>query len=99
MIRKFNIITSSLLLLVFILPSIVKLEHHHKHLISETQTASPVFSEKCVEFAVSNFLFSYQTMFLQVYQRKKPQFITSIITIPYIIPISQNSHFHYERRL
>ena len=55
MIRKFNNITSSLLLLVFLLPSIVKLEHHHKHLISEAQTAYPVFTEKC---SICSFEFS-----------------------------------------
>jgi hypothetical protein len=58
MIRKFSNITSSLLLLVFLLPSIVKLEHHHKHYISETPTDNHnlAFTDKCIicsfEFSV-----------------------------------------------
>ena len=42
--------------MVFMMPSIVKIEHHHKHLISETQTGYPVFTEKC---AICNFEFSF----------------------------------------
>jgi hypothetical protein len=57
MLRKFKNITSSLLLMVFLLPSIVKLEHHHKHPFSETQTAnhSLFFTEKC---SICSFEFS-----------------------------------------
>jgi len=56
MLRKFKNITSSLLFLVFLLPSIVKLEHQHKHLTSEVPTTYPVFTEKC---AICNFEFSF----------------------------------------
>ena len=58
MIRKFKNITSILLLLVFLLPSIVKLEHHHRHPFPETQTANhnQVFTEKC---AICSFEFSF----------------------------------------
>ncbi len=57
MIRKFNNITSLLLLLVFLLPSIVKLEHHHEHVEcnAKNEKHKHVFHEKC---AVCNFEFS-----------------------------------------
>jgi hypothetical protein len=55
--RKFKNITSLLLLLVFILPSIVKLEHHHEHFECKAKNEKHyhVFHEKC---AVCNFEFS-----------------------------------------
>lgn len=57
MLRKFKNITSSLLLMVILLPSIVKLEHHHKHSFPDTQTANHnlFFTEKC---SICSFEFS-----------------------------------------
>ncbi len=57
MIRKFKNIASLLLLLVFLLPSIVKLEHHHEHFECKAKNEKHyhVFHEKC---AVCNFEFS-----------------------------------------
>ncbi len=57
MIRKFKNIASLLLLLVFLLPSIVQLEHHHKHFIYKAKNEKQylVFQEKC---GICNFEFS-----------------------------------------
>jgi hypothetical protein len=57
MIRKFKNIASLFLLLVFILPSIVRLEHHHEHFECKAKNEKHyhVFHEKC---AVCNFEFS-----------------------------------------
>jgi len=57
MIRKFNNIASLLLLLVFLLPSIVKLEHHHEHFECKAKNEKHyhVSHEKC---AVCCFEFS-----------------------------------------
>ena len=57
MIRKFISITSILLLLVFLLPTIVKLEHHHKHFVckAKDEKHNQVFQDKC---AICNFEFS-----------------------------------------
>ena len=57
MIRKFKNIASLLLLLVFLLPSIVKLEHHHEHFECKAKNEKHyhVLHEKC---AVCNFEFS-----------------------------------------
>lgn len=58
MLRRYNNITSPILLLVFLLPLIIKIEHHHKHFISETSTDNQtlVITEKCIicsfEFSV-----------------------------------------------
>jgi len=43
--------------MVFIFPSIVKIKHHHNHLLSSTKNEKqrPVFHEKC---AICNFEFS-----------------------------------------
>ena len=55
--RKFKNIVSLLLLLVFLLPTIVKLEHHHEHLVSVTidDRQNQVFHGKC---AICDFEFS-----------------------------------------
>ena len=57
MIRSFKNITSLFLLLVFLLPSIVKLEHHHKHSISfsKEEKKNLVFHDNC---GICNFEFS-----------------------------------------
>lgn len=57
MVRKFKTIASLLLLLVFISPSIVKLEHHHEHFECKAKHEKHYheFHEKC---AVCNFEFS-----------------------------------------
>jgi hypothetical protein len=57
MIRKFNSIAATLFLLVFLLPTIVKLEHHHEHLVSVTinDRQNQVFHGKC---AICDFEFS-----------------------------------------
>jgi len=58
MTRKFKNITSLGLLLVFLMPSIVKLEHHHEHEICGDNTGDhrAFFHEKCLtcsfEFSV-----------------------------------------------
>lgn len=55
--RKFNKTASIILLLVFLLPSIIKLEHHHKHFISLSKQEKPnlVFHDNC---SICNFEFS-----------------------------------------
>ncbi len=57
MIRKFKNIVSLFLLLVFILPSIIKLEHHHEHFECQAKNEKHFhkFHEKC---AVCSFEFS-----------------------------------------
>jgi hypothetical protein len=57
MIRKFKNIVSLFFLLVFLLPSIVKLEHHHEHFECKAKNEQHyhAFHEKC---AVCNFEFS-----------------------------------------
>jgi hypothetical protein len=57
MIRKFKNIASLFLLLVFLLPSIVKLEHHHKHFECKAKNEKHFheFHNKC---AVCSFEFS-----------------------------------------
>lgn len=57
MIAKFKNIISLLLLLVFFLPTIIKLDHHHQHLTSHSQNEKRfnVFQDKCV---ICNFEFS-----------------------------------------
>ena len=57
MIRKLKKITSILLLLVFLLPSIVKIEHQHEHFICKAKNEKHfhVFHEKCY---ICNFEFS-----------------------------------------
>lgn len=57
MIRKFKNITSLLLLLVFLLPSIVKVEHHHEQVECKAKNEKHfhVLHEKCV---ICNFEFS-----------------------------------------
>lgn len=57
MIRKIVNTTSLLSLLVFLMPTITQLEHHHKHLISNVVNDKhyPVFQEKC---AICDFEFS-----------------------------------------
>jgi hypothetical protein len=57
MIRRFRNITSLLLLLVFLLPSIIKLEHHHEHFEYQAKNEKhcPSLHERCV---ICNFEFS-----------------------------------------
>lgn len=57
MIRRFKNITSIFLLLVFLLPSIVKLEHHHEHFECKAinEKHYHVLHDKCV---ICNFEFS-----------------------------------------
>ena len=57
MIRKLNSITATLFLLVFLLPTIVKLEHHHEHLITnfKNDKQNSVIHDKCL---ICNFEFS-----------------------------------------
>jgi wobble nucleotide-excising tRNase len=55
--RKFKNIASILFLLVFLIPSIVKLEHHHEHFECKAKNEKHyhILLEKC---AVCNFEFS-----------------------------------------
>jgi hypothetical protein len=57
MIRGFKNITSLLLLLVFLLPSIVKVEHHHEHFECKAKNENHYHAlhERCV---ICNFDFS-----------------------------------------
>ena len=57
MVRKFKNITSLLLLLVFLLPSLVKVEHHHEHFECKAKNEKHYHSlhEKCL---ICNFEFS-----------------------------------------
>lgn len=59
--RKFKNITSLLLLMVFLLPSIVKLEHHHEHhdCISSKGDHYREYHDEC---AVCNYDFSVISM-------------------------------------
>jgi hypothetical protein len=54
--RKFKNITSLLLLFVFLLPSVVKLEHHHQHFLykAENENFSHFLYQKC---GICNFEF------------------------------------------
>jgi hypothetical protein len=56
-IRKFKNIASLLLLLVFVFPGIVKLEHHHEHFVCKAKNGQHyhAYHENC---AVCNFEFS-----------------------------------------
>jgi hypothetical protein len=69
MIRRFENITSLLLLLVFLLPSIVKLEHHHEHFEYKAQNEKQLnsFHERCVicSFDFSVFLSGAENIELQ----------------------------------
>ena len=74
--RLKNII-SLFLLMVFLMPSIVKLEHHHKHLISRNKMRLPIrfLHEKCpiCNFEFSVFLTEY--WMIMIYQKEKPLII------------------------
>lgn len=50
MVRKYKNINSLLLLLVFILPLIIKLKHHHEHFICKAKNEKHfhILHEKCV---------------------------------------------------
>lgn len=67
--RKLKNITSLLLLLVFLLPAIVKLEHHHEHFVykAKNEKNSQVFYEKCgiCNFEFFIFLFDFGIIDLQ----------------------------------
>ena len=69
MTRKFKNSTTLLLLLVFLLPSIVKLEHHHENTQYKAHHAEHyhVYHEKCYicEFEFSVFLADTREMDLQ----------------------------------
>ncbi|NOU16047.1 MAG: hypothetical protein HOO91_00620 [Bacteroidales bacterium] len=66
MIRKLKYIASLLLLLVFLLPSIEKLEHHHKHYIhnSKDNKQYPEIRENCYicDFQFSVFSTDFETI-------------------------------------
>jgi wobble nucleotide-excising tRNase len=67
--RRFKNITSLLLLLVFLLPSIVKLEHHHEHFECKAKNEKHYHSlhERCVicDFEFSVFLSRSENIDLQ----------------------------------
>jgi hypothetical protein len=75
--RKVKNIASQLLLMVFLFPSIIKLEHHHEHVLLPTanELAHTVLSEKC---AICNFEFSV--------------FHTSIENISFLKEIPEDSY-------
>ena len=56
-------------MLVFLLPNIVKLEHHHQHIIYQAKNEKQyhVFQDKCVicNFEFSNFLSNVENIDLQ----------------------------------
>lgn len=64
MMGKFRKITSVLLLLVFLLPSVVKIEHRHKSAVSNLtdEKTHPRFKENCpvCNFEYSAFLSGYK---------------------------------------
>jgi len=74
MIKNFKDITPILLLLVFLLPSIEKLEHHHKHsnhnLINDEHY--PEFRENCY---ICDFEFSVFSSDLEAISIQKEQYI------------------------
>jgi hypothetical protein len=63
MFRKLKNIVSLLLLLVFLLPSIVKLEHHHEHFEykASNEKHSHILHDKCIicNFEFPVFLFDF----------------------------------------
>jgi len=69
MTAKFKNIISLLLLLVFFLPTIVKLEHHHQHYFCQPQNEKQfrVFQDKCVicNFEFSVFLSAFENIEMQ----------------------------------
>jgi hypothetical protein len=69
MIRKFRNIASLLFLLVFLLPTIIKLEHHQKHLLCDIKNEKQnyVFRDICpiCNFEFSVFLSGAENIFLQ----------------------------------
>jgi len=69
MIKKLKNIISLLLLLVFLLPTIVKLEHHHDHFIYKAKNEKHFheFHEKCsiCNFEFASFLSSVEIIDLQ----------------------------------
>jgi len=69
MIRKLKNIASLLLLLVFLLPSIEKLEHHHEHSnhYLKSEKDYPEFKDNCYvcDFEFSVFSSDFETIRLQ----------------------------------
>jgi hypothetical protein len=66
MMGKFRKLTSSLLLLVFLLPLAVKIEHHHKNVVFNFKNEKnyPVLKENCpiCDFEYSVFLTSFENI-------------------------------------
>jgi len=69
MIRKFKNIVSLLFLIAFLLPSIVKLGHHHEHFIckAKNETNLHVRLDKCIicNFEFASFLSDIENIDLQ----------------------------------
>jgi len=69
MLRKFKNISSLVLLMVFLFPSIVKLEHHHEHFkcTATNEKHNHVFHDKCgiCNFEFPVFLSSFENIDLQ----------------------------------
>jgi len=72
-IKKFINITSLLLLLVFLMPTIIKFEHHHVHLTSNVKNDKhyPEFKEKC---AICDFEFSVFSSEVVIIDLQKEQY-------------------------
>jgi len=92
--KKLRNIASLLLLLVFLLPSIVKLEHHHKHYVYKTKNEnnSQVISGKCgiCDFEFYVFLSDFGNIELQC---EKP--LINYCNNYYCIYYSNLSRFSY----
>jgi hypothetical protein len=92
--KKLRNIASLLLLLVFLLPSIVKLEHHHKHVVykSKNENNSQVINGKCgiCDFEFYVFLSGFANIELQC---EKP--LINYCNNYYCIYYSNLSQFSY----
>ncbi len=68
MMGKFRKIASSLLLLIFLLPSVVKIEHHHNNSVPDSKNRKdyPVLKGNCpiCNFEYSVFLTSFKNIHL-----------------------------------
>src|ERR1035437_6984578 len=97
MVKKLKNIISLLLLLVFLLPTIVKLGHqHHEHFVCNAGSGNISMSTmRSAVSAISNLLPSYQVQKTLIYKRKPLSIVTAIITVSTIVILSPNIHFYY----
>jgi len=95
--RKFNKIASLFLLVAFLLPSVVKMEHQHEHFSCKAKSEKHfhVFHEKC---NVCDFQFSIFTSTAEIFKTDKTEFIVSYINHYGSAIISNYSAFSFSLR-